>query len=150
MLHACYFVSQSGCEKIIVDIMDSDHGMRDTVVRVTDPWEAESDGERGSIPTTWKLGPMAWGGTLPSADIEAKLKLAAINYDHRNWSWLLDRNIPPLPPAIPRASTLAKSQLTVDLKRPRVPGRVILAKKKRAPAQPSQTQLLEEVAHVYS
>ena len=31
----CYFVPQSGCKKIIINMIDSDHGMRDTVVRVT-------------------------------------------------------------------------------------------------------------------
>jgi len=29
-----------------------DHGMRDTVVQVTGPWEAKSKGERGAIQTT--------------------------------------------------------------------------------------------------
>ena len=31
---ACYFVPLSGCEKIIINMLDSDHGMRDTVIRV--------------------------------------------------------------------------------------------------------------------
>ena len=51
---------QNGWEKIIINMVDSDHGMRDTVVRVTDPWEAESKDEHGAIPITWNLGPIAW------------------------------------------------------------------------------------------
>ena len=78
---ACYFVPQSGIEKTIVNMIDNDHDMRDTVVWVTGPWEAESEDERGAISIVWNLGPVPRGGALPTADIEAKLrKLAAINY----------------------------------------------------------------------
>ena len=59
---ARYFVSQSGCKKIIVNMTDNDHGMRDIVVRVIGPWEAESEDERGAIPTMWNLGQVARGG----------------------------------------------------------------------------------------
>jgi len=34
---ARYFTSQSGVEKVIVNTVNNDHGMRDTVVRVTSP-----------------------------------------------------------------------------------------------------------------
>ena len=47
---------QGGCEIIIVNMVDSDHGMRDTVDHVSSPWEAESVDERGVVPTTWNLG----------------------------------------------------------------------------------------------
>ena len=95
---ARFFVPQSGCEKII-NMVDSDHGMRNTVIRMTGPLEAESKGERGAISITWNLGAVARGETLSSADIEVKLqKLAAINYNHRNWSGLLDPNRSPVPP----------------------------------------------------
>ena len=46
---AHYFVPQSGVEKIIVNMLDINHGMRDIVVRVTGPWEAESEDEREAI-----------------------------------------------------------------------------------------------------
>ena len=36
----CYFVPQGGCIKLIINMVDSDHDMRETVVRVTGPWEA--------------------------------------------------------------------------------------------------------------
>ena len=49
---ARYFVPQSESEKIIINIVDSDHGMQDTVIQVTGPWEAESEDERGAISTT--------------------------------------------------------------------------------------------------
>jgi len=41
---------QSGVEKIIVNMADSDCGMRDTVVRVSGPWDANSKEEGGVIP----------------------------------------------------------------------------------------------------
>jgi len=48
----CYFVLQSGIEKIIINIVDSDHGIQDAVVQVTGPWETESEDECGAIPVT--------------------------------------------------------------------------------------------------
>ena len=57
---ARYFVPQTGCEKIIVNIVDSDHGMRNTMVWLTGAWEAESENEHGVIPTAWNLGRVAW------------------------------------------------------------------------------------------
>ena len=45
-----YFVPQSGVEKIIVNMVDSDHGMRDTWVQVTGPCKAESEDEREASP----------------------------------------------------------------------------------------------------
>ena len=56
---ACYFVPQSVCEKIIVNMVVSDHGIQDTVVRVIGPWEVESEDEHGVILTTWNLGLVA-------------------------------------------------------------------------------------------
>ena len=44
-----YFIPHSGVEKIIVNLIDSDHGMQNTIIRVTNPWEAELENERGAI-----------------------------------------------------------------------------------------------------
>jgi len=74
------------CAKIIINMVDSDHSMRDTMVRMTGPWEAKSEVEHGAITTTWNLGLVARGGTLPSTNIEALRKSTAINYNHRNRS----------------------------------------------------------------
>ena len=41
-------------EKIIVNMVNCDHDIRDTVVRVTDPWDKSKD-EHGSIPIIWNL-----------------------------------------------------------------------------------------------
>jgi len=72
------------CKKLIVNMVDSDHGMCDTVVRVSGSWEAESE-ECRAIPTIWNLGPLTQEGATLSADIEAKLqRLTVVNYDHRN------------------------------------------------------------------
>ena len=44
-----YYFPQSGVEKIIVNMIDSDHSMRDTVFQVTGLWDAESKDGCGSI-----------------------------------------------------------------------------------------------------
>ena len=47
-----YFFAQSEVEKIIVNRVNNDHGMWDTVVQVISPWEAKSEDERGAVPVT--------------------------------------------------------------------------------------------------
>ena len=77
-----FFVPRSGCKKLIMNMVDNNHNMRDTVIRVSGPWEAELEKERGANPTTWNLGPFA---QTCYVEIEAKLqRLVAINYDHKN------------------------------------------------------------------
>ena len=49
---ARFFVAQSGCEKLILNMVDNDYGTRDTAVWVCGPWEVESEDERRAIPTT--------------------------------------------------------------------------------------------------
>jgi len=66
-------------------MVGNDDGMRDTVVRVTGPWEANSEDERRAILVAWNLVLVSHGGALPTADIEGKLqKLTTINYNFRN------------------------------------------------------------------
>ena len=68
--YARYFISQSGCEKIIANMVDSD------------PWEAESEHERGAIPTTWNLGLVTRGGAVLTVEIELKMQeLTVVDYD---------------------------------------------------------------------
>ena len=52
---------EGGYDKLIVNMVDSDHDMRETVVRVTGPWEVELKSERGTTLTTWNLSPPARG-----------------------------------------------------------------------------------------
>jgi len=49
-------------------MVDNDHDMRDTVVRVTGPWASKSENDYRDIPIVWNLGPTP-GGALPTADI---------------------------------------------------------------------------------
>ena len=82
-------------------------------------------------------------------------KLVAINYNHHNGSWLLDPYRPPMPPVLPtgvasdKSPALAKSQLTVKLERPNIPGWVVPVKGKRASAHPLQPQLPTEISFGY-
>ena len=65
--------------------------MRDTVVQLTGQWEAKSKSERGTVPTTWNLGPVARGGAVMTPETEMKLQeLNAIDLNPRKWNWLLD------------------------------------------------------------
>jgi len=136
---------QSGCEKLIMNMVDNDRGMRDVVGRVSGPWEAESE-ECEAIPTIWNLGLIAQGGVTLSADIEAKLqRLTAINYDHMNLSWLLDPNMSLVPSVIPRVLAPSKNKPVVEFGRPRYLRRVVSAKRKSASTQSSQPRAPEEV-----
>ena len=82
-----------------------------------------------------------------SAEIELKLhELTVVDYDHRYWSWLLDPNRTPMPLVLLKAPGSAKSLSAVVMEMIRVPGRVVLVKRKKAPAQPSGSLLPEEVA----
>ena len=91
-----------------------------------------------AILTTWNLGPVPWGGATLSADIEAKLqRLTTVDYDHKNLSWLLDPSRPLKPSAILRVPALSKNQLG----RPRFPGHVVSAKRKRAQRSPHNLKL---------
>ena len=117
-------------------MVDSDHSMRDTVVLVTGPSEAESEDERGAIPTMWNLGSAAQGGAVLTAEIELKLQeLTAVDYDCRNLSWLLDSNRTRAPSS-PEAPTSAKSPSDLVIERLRVPGRVVPVERKSAPHNP--------------
>ena len=44
-ISARYFIPHSGVEKIIVNMVNSDRGMQDTVTRVFGPWDADSEEE---------------------------------------------------------------------------------------------------------
>ena len=66
---------------------------------------------------------LSWGA-FPTVDVEAKLRrLMAINYNNRNWSWLLDPNRPPESPVILKVSTLSKILFAFD---PEVPAQEVM------------------------
>jgi len=86
-----YFMPQSACDKIIVNKVNNDHYMRDTVVQLTGQWEAKLKSECGTVPTTWNLGPVARGGAVMTPETEMKLQeLNVVDLNPRKWSWLLD------------------------------------------------------------
>ena len=60
-----YFIPQSGVEKIIVNMVNSDHGMRDSVIRVSGPWDAESEDERRAMSIDWNPNVGSCGGPCP-------------------------------------------------------------------------------------
>ena len=61
------------------------------VVRVSCQWDADLEEERGAISVVWNLNTSTHRGTLPTADVEVKLrKLTAIDFNNCNWNWLLN------------------------------------------------------------
>ena len=149
----------SGVEKLIINMVDRDHGIQDSVIRFFGPWDAESDAEHKAILDAWNPNARSHGGTLPSVDVEAKLKkLTAIDFDYCYWSSLLNPNKPPVLPSVQRVPTSGKSQLAsepeetvreetssisetggayprsgptrMNLKKPRVPGGRLPARRK--------------------
>ena len=73
-----------------------------------------------------------------TTEIELKLQeLITVDYDHCNWTWLLDPNRTHIPPVLLKALASAKCSSTVVIERPRVPGGVVPVKRKKALAQPS-------------
>jgi len=62
-------VSQGGCDKLIVNMVNSDHGMRETVVRITGPLAAESESERVAVPAAWNLCPPSREASLSRSEV---------------------------------------------------------------------------------
>ena len=78
---------------------------------MTGPWEAESEDERGVVRVASNLNSSSHGVILPTADAEAMLRsLTVIDYNNRNWSWLLDPNMSPKPPVILKVPSSNKIQ----------------------------------------
>ena len=48
---------QRGCDKLVVNIPDSNHGWRDSVVRITGPWEALAE-NHGRVLMSWNTRPV--------------------------------------------------------------------------------------------
>ena len=93
--------------------------MRDFVIRVSGPWDAKSEDKRGAIPIAWNSNVGSRGGTLPSADVEAKLKkLTIIDFKSHNWSWLLNPNKPPVLSGVQRVPVSGKRQLASEPEEP--------------------------------
>ena len=47
-----FFVARSGLERLIVNLVSSDYGWSEIVIRVSDAWEAATQKEPGMVPTT--------------------------------------------------------------------------------------------------
>ena len=79
------FVPRSGCDGSIINLVGSDHGWHDTIIRVSGPWEAVQAKDRGRVLTMWNRGPVPKGGApLPNEMYERVKKLYRLNYDYRN------------------------------------------------------------------
>ena len=81
----CYFKPRKGWQKLIVNLVDNEHGWNGTVVRVFGPWEAILKSVCGLVPLSWNMDP-TFQVPEPSSE-EARdraLKLYEIPYDNHN------------------------------------------------------------------
>ena len=51
-----FFVERSSSDKLIVNLMDSDHEWHNTVIRIHGAWETVIQKDRGAILTMWNKG----------------------------------------------------------------------------------------------
>ena len=98
-----FFIPWSGCDRLVVNLVDNDQGLHDTVIRVSDPWEDASAKNRGVISTSWNRGSIS-KGVCPEEGAET----IPDRQRSCNWSWLLDSNRPSIPIVILRPLVLAR------------------------------------------
>ena len=78
----CFFTLRSSWQKLIVNLVDNDHGWNGIVVRVFGPWKAVSKIDRGLIPLSWNMEPIFQVVESASEKVMARaLKLYQISYD---------------------------------------------------------------------
>ena len=110
------FSPKSGVEKIIVNMVNSYHVMWDTWLRLPVHGKLNqkmSVGQSQSPGLELRLSQEA----LLTANVEAKLRrLTTIDYNHHNWSWLLDPNRPPELPVTPKMPASVRSNLSLSLR----------------------------------
>ena len=56
---------QSGCDRLIINLVDSDHGWHDIVVHVSSPWETTLSKDYGCVSTVWNRGRTLRGALMP-------------------------------------------------------------------------------------
>jgi len=61
-------------EKIVINMVDSNRGMRDTVVWVSDQWDVDSEDEREDVLVVLNLDTGTHRGTLSTIDVKVKLR----------------------------------------------------------------------------
>ena len=47
------FTPQKGCDRLIINHPDSNHGWHDSVIRVIGPWDSAAEEDRGKVPMCW-------------------------------------------------------------------------------------------------
>jgi len=104
-----FFAARSDLERMIVNLADSDHGWRETVIRDFVAWEAVAQKDRDVIPTAWNQGALHHDGISVTAEVQERIKrLLHIDFGHHNWSWLLDLSRPSVPSVVSKALSMAR------------------------------------------
>ena len=82
---AHFFKPRSGLQKLIINLMDINHGWNGTVVGVSGLWEATSKSDRGLVPLSWYVDSIFQVAKPISQEGKARaLKLYEISYDRLN------------------------------------------------------------------
>jgi len=96
-----FFTARSSSDKIIIKLVDNDHGWRDTIIRIYGAWETVIQKDHGAILTTWNKETLMHSEIPVMEEAEERVQsLLQIGVDNRNWSWLLHSNRPSIPPSV--------------------------------------------------
>jgi len=79
-----FFKTRKGWQKLIVNLVDSDHGLSSFVVRVSGPWDATSASDRGLVPTSWNMDSFQLQEPTSKEVENQALKLHKVLYNYRN------------------------------------------------------------------
>ena len=67
-----FFIPQGGCDKLIVNLVDSDHGWRDIIIWVSGCWEATATKSCVLVSTSWNRGPISQGSASVSEEVQER------------------------------------------------------------------------------
>ena len=106
-----FFDVRNGSDRLIVNLADSDHEWRDTVIRIMG-LETIQQKYRQTIQTAWSKGTLAHKEAPVTAEVEQRVQsLFRIEVNYHNWSSLL---IPSRPPFLLQFQGLEKRQLLLQ------------------------------------
>jgi len=69
------FVPLSRRDRLIINLVDSDYEWRDTIIRVSGPWEDALAKDRERVPTMWNRGPLPRRSVDPLRDSRKGLEV---------------------------------------------------------------------------
>ena len=82
-----FFAARSSSDKLIVNLMDSDHGWHNTVIQIHGAWETVIQKDRGAILTMWNKGTLMHRELPVTEEAEETVQsLFQVEVDYCSWS----------------------------------------------------------------